>query len=77
MHKKFEITWTKIKGGCQSGRKVVTHDSKSDFPLAVSCKNAVNPTSFSYRTVPYKKELRVYTNLTDPTPGLPVKVPIS
>ena len=24
---------TKIKGGCQSGRKVVTHDSKSDLPL--------------------------------------------
>ena len=24
---------TKIKGGCQSGRKVVSHDSKSDLPL--------------------------------------------
>ena len=24
----------KIKGGCQSGRKVVPHNSKSDFPLA-------------------------------------------
>ena len=24
---------TKIKGGCQSGRKVVTHNSKSDVPL--------------------------------------------
>ena len=23
----------KIKGGCQSGRKVVTHNSKSDLPL--------------------------------------------
>ena len=22
-----------IKGGCQSGRKVVTHNSKSDLPL--------------------------------------------
>ena len=31
MHKKFEINWKKIKGGCQSGRKVVTHNSKSDF----------------------------------------------
>ena len=29
----FEINPTKIKGGCQSGRKVVTHDSKSDLPL--------------------------------------------
>ena len=33
MHKKFEIYPTKIKGGCQSGRKVVTHNSKSDLPL--------------------------------------------
>ena len=28
MHKKFEINRTKIKGDCQSGRKVVHHDSK-------------------------------------------------
>ena len=34
MHKKFEIDRTKIKGSCQSGRKVVTHDFKSDLPLA-------------------------------------------
>ena len=33
MQKKFEINRTKIKGGCQSGRKVVTHNSKSDLPL--------------------------------------------
>ena len=33
MHKKFEIKRTKIKGGCQSGRKVVTHNSYSDLPL--------------------------------------------
>ena len=32
MHKRFEINQTKIKGGCQSGREVVTH--KSDLPLA-------------------------------------------
>ena len=36
MHKKFEISGTKIKGGCQSGRKVVAHDSKSDLPSEVS-----------------------------------------
>ena len=36
MHKKFEINQTKIKGGSQSERKVVTHDSKSDLPLARS-----------------------------------------
>ena len=34
IHKKLEINRTKIKGDCQSGRKVVTHNSKSDLPLA-------------------------------------------
>ena len=34
MHKKFEINRKKIKGGCQSRRKVVTHNSKSDLHLA-------------------------------------------
>ena len=33
MHKKFEINRTKIKGDCQSGRKVVTHNSMNDLPL--------------------------------------------
>ena len=33
MYKKFEINPTKIKGSCQSGGKVVTHNSKSDLPL--------------------------------------------
>ena len=33
MNKKFEINRTKIKGGCQSGSKVVSHDSKSDLPV--------------------------------------------
>ena len=39
MHKKFEINRTKIKGGCQLGRKVVTHNSKSDLPLGKKKKN--------------------------------------
>ena len=29
----FEVNQTKIKGGCQSGRKVVPHDSNSDLSL--------------------------------------------
>ena len=33
MHKKFENNQTKIKGGCRSGGKVVSHNSKSDLPL--------------------------------------------
>ena len=36
MHKKFEINRTKIKGSCQSGRKVLSHDFKSDLPLALT-----------------------------------------
>ena len=39
MHKKFEINWTKIKGGCQSGRNMVTHDSKSDLDLVLISTN--------------------------------------
>ena len=27
------LNQTKIKGGCESGRKVVPHDYKSDLPL--------------------------------------------
>ena len=47
MHNKFEINWTKIKGGCQLGRKVVTHNSKLDLPLAIllehtDCKFEIN-----------------------------------
>ena len=37
---KFEINLTKIKGGCQSGRKAVTHNSKSDLPL-IKCKKSL------------------------------------
>ena len=35
MNKKFEMNWTKIKGGRQSGRKVVANNSKSDWPLVL------------------------------------------
>ena len=31
MHMKFEINGTKIKGGCQSGRKVVIHNFKTEW----------------------------------------------
>ena len=46
MHKKFEINWTKIKGGCQSGIKVVTHNSKSDSPLVVVYNLLMLPLQF-------------------------------
>ena len=35
MHKKFEVNRSKFKGGCQSGRSVVIHNSKSDLPLKI------------------------------------------
>ena len=41
MHKKFEINRTEIDGGCQSGRKVVTHNSKSDLPLGALAENSL------------------------------------
>ena len=33
-HVIFQVNQIKIKGVCQSERKVVTHNSKSDLPLA-------------------------------------------
>ena len=33
MQKKFVINQKKIKGGSQSGKKVITHNSKNDLPL--------------------------------------------
>ena len=33
LHKKFKVNHTKIKGGCQSGRKVLPHNSKDHLPL--------------------------------------------
>ena len=35
----MEVNQTKIKGGCQSRRKVVPRDSKSDLPLTSSSKD--------------------------------------
>ena len=35
MHVLLYYVTTKIKYGCQSGRKGVPHDSKSDFPLQI------------------------------------------
>ena len=49
MYKKYEIKRTKIKCGCQSGRKAVTHDSKSDLPLV-----STNAYSFNIK-IPRKK----------------------
>ena len=49
MHKKYDINWTKTKGGCQLGRKVVTHDSKSDLPLAEPGKASAAVCTKAYR----------------------------
>ena len=55
MHKKFDINRTKIKGGCQSGRKVVTHN-KSDLPLTKKPKLHLEPD----RELEYFKILQRY-----------------
>ena len=36
MHKKFEVNWTKIKGGCQSYRKAAPQESWIDLTLDYS-----------------------------------------
>ena len=48
MHKKFEINQTKIKGGCQLGRKVVTHNSKNDLSLGYDVTERLSQITFTY-----------------------------
>ena len=57
MLKKFEIGRTKIKGGCQSGKKVVPHDSKVDLHQYFGQKNTND--HFFY----YKKTDKVYVKM--------------
>ena len=40
-HVILKVNQTKIKDGCQLGRKVVPHDSKSDLPLAAYVQGQV------------------------------------
>ena len=40
MLKTLEINRTKIRSGCQSGGKVVAHNSKSDLPL--TCREVMD-----------------------------------
>ena len=61
MHKKFQINWTKIRGSCQSGRKVVPHNSKSDLPLTVQCflnVQFLNIYEFLYQCAPLHSSRR-------------------
>ena len=53
MQKKFKINRTKIKGGCKLGRKVVTHNSKSDLPLVLV--HSLSHYYFSFRSFRMKK----------------------
>ena len=57
MHKKFKIYRTKIlfKVGCQSGRKVVTHNPKSDLTLTTLSKHMHN--KFKINQIKFKKGL--------------------
>ena len=58
MYKKFEI---KIKGGCQSGRKGVTHNSKSDLPPN-QCKIYVNCKSIYVKSIQTHVNCKIYVN---------------
>ena len=59
MHKKFEVNWTKIKGSCQLGRKVVTQDFKSDLPLATLAKKAITDQTCLNENKIYKERSHV------------------
>ena len=48
LHKKFEMNQTKINGRCRSGRKVVIHNSQSDFPLARSNLHQIDKLQFHF-----------------------------
>ena len=60
----FEVNQTKIKGGCQSGRKVVPQDSKSDLPLVPICMLVVvfSVHLFSRQCFPKKYNDTCYTH---------------
>ena len=51
-------------GGCQSGRKVVTHNSKSDLPLGQCVQVIKNPKSNRCSTGSQNSNAPVIPNLT-------------
>ena len=55
MHKKFEVNRTKIKGGCQSGRKVVPKDSTAVKQVHMHKKFEVNQTKIKGGCQSYTK----------------------
>ena len=58
MHKKFEANWTKIKGGCQSERKVSQLNSYSKMPLRISFFTSNNLFPDFYAPEPNKEVLK-------------------
>ena len=52
-HMIFDVNQIKIKGGCQSGRKGVPHDSKSDLPLKYKTKGVKFPFKKKQKEIPY------------------------
>ena len=82
MHKKFEINQTKIKGGCQQGRKVVTHNSRGlanqvplqNVPTKFQVQNYLRVKIGLVLNVPKPKSFKsVYTALREfsPASGIP------
>ena len=72
MHKKFEINPTKFKGGCQSGRKVVTHNSKRDLPLEMTIHGKL---FFYYKQLPDIHDLAEFPTEDQDKPKDPPKDP--
>ena len=65
MHKKFEKNQTKIRGGRESGRKVVTHNSKRYLSLVKPRKLKLQVAVVRFSTVSYKKILSVHVQPLD------------
>ena len=57
MYKKFDINQTKIKGDCQSERKVVTHNSKNDLPLGILQKMSLVGTAYHIIRISLKSDI--------------------
>ena len=57
----FETNQTKIEGSCQSGRKVVSHDSKSDLPLLSSyaCTYCISHFTVYFKSGVLIKKLKI------------------
>ena len=66
----FEVNLTKIKGGCQSGRKVVSYNSKSELyletaPVEGALKNCYILNWCLSHTEIFSKRRKIYSSMSE------------